>query len=180
VIAYDLSPENAPALEKDARFKVLKGHTTTDVIVAMNNSKKPFSDPKVRQAITLAIDRKAVIQGAVAGYGTLIGSHMDPTNPYYVDLSELYPYNPEKARQLLAEPGIQMDLKLCSSCRNPMPMPEDREKLLLTSFPRVGIKLTLEVIQMGQWIDRVFKKCGLRRDRYGPRRTLRHRNLRPS
>ena len=66
--------------------------------MAMNNSKKPFNDAKVREAITLAVDRKAVVQGAVAGYGTPIGSPMDPTNPYYVDLSGLYPYNLEKAK----------------------------------------------------------------------------------
>ena len=111
MIAYDMAPENVAALEKDARFKVFKGHTTTDVILAMNHSKKPFSDPKIRQAVTLAIDRKAVIQGAISGFGTPIGSHMDPTNPYYVDLSGLYPYNPEKAKQLLTEAGYPKGLK---------------------------------------------------------------------
>ena len=80
-------PETSGLWKRIRVSKCSKGNTTTDVIMAMNHSRKPFSDPKVRQAITLAIDRKAVIQGAVAGYGTPIGSHMDPTNPYYVDLS---------------------------------------------------------------------------------------------
>jgi peptide/nickel transport system substrate-binding protein len=159
VIAYDLAPENVPALEKDPRFKVLKGYTTTDVIMAMNNSKKPFSDPKVREAITLAVDRKAVVQGAVAGYGTPIGSHMDPTNPYYVDLSGLYPYNPEKAKQLLAEAGYPNGFEAVLKLPEPYAYARRSGEIIADQLSRVGIKLTLEVIPMGQWVDRVFKNA---------------------
>jgi peptide/nickel transport system substrate-binding protein len=159
VIAYDLAPENVAALERDPRFKVLKGHTTTDVILAMNNSKKPFTDPKVRQAITLAIDRKAVIQGAMYGYGTPLGSHMDPTNPYYVDLSGLYPFNPEKAKQLLAEAGYAKGFEGVLKLPEPYAYARRSGEVIADQLSRVGIRLTLEVIQMGQWVDRVFKNA---------------------
>jgi len=159
VIAYDLAPENVPALERDARFKVLKGNTTTDAILAMNHSKKPFNDPKVRQAITLAIDRKAVIQGAVGGYGTPIGSHMDPTNPYYVDLSGLYPYNPQKAKQLLTEAGYPDGFEAILKLPEPYAYARRSGEIIADQLSKVGIKLTLEVIQMGQWVDRVFKNA---------------------
>ena len=159
VIAYDMAPENVAALEKDARFKVLKGHTTTDVIMAMNHSKKPFSDAKVRQAITLAIDRKAVIQGAMSGFGTPIGSHMDPTNPYYADLSGLYPYNPEKAKQLLAEAGYPKGFEAVLKLPEPYAYARRSGEVIADQLSKVGIKLTLEVIQMGQWVDRVFKNA---------------------
>jgi peptide/nickel transport system substrate-binding protein len=159
VIAYDLAPENVAALEKDPRFKVLKGHTTTDVILAMNHSKKPFNDPKVRQAITLSIDRKAVIEGAMHGYGAPIGSHMDPTNPYYVDLRGLYPFNPEKARQLLTEAGYAKGFEAVLKLPEPYAYARRSGEIIADQLSRVGIKLTLEVIQMGQWVDRVFKNA---------------------
>jgi peptide/nickel transport system substrate-binding protein len=159
VIAYDLAPENAPALEKDPGFKVLRGNTTTDVIMAMNHSRKPFNDLKVRQAITLAVDRRAVIQGAVAGYGTPIGSHMDPTNPYYVDLSGLYPYNPEKARQLLAEAGYPHGFEAVLKLPAPYAYARRSGEIIADQLSRVGIQLNLEMIQMGQWVDRVFKNA---------------------
>ncbi len=159
VIAYDMAPENVAALEKDARFKVIKGHTTTDVIMAMNHSKKPFSDPKVRQAITLAIDRKGVIQGAMSGFGTPIGSHMDPTNPYYADLSGLYPYNPEKAKQLLTEAGYPKGFEAVLKLPEPYAYARRSGEVIADQLSKVGIKLTLEVIQMGQWVDRVFKNA---------------------
>ena len=159
VIAYDMAPENVVALEKDGRFKVLKGHTTTDVIMAMNHSKKPFNDPKVRQAITQAIDRKAIIQGAMSGFGTPIGSHMDPTNPYFVDLSGLYPYNPEKAKQLLAEAGYPKGFEAVLKLPEPYAYARRSGEVIADQLSKVGIKLTLEVIQMGQWVDRVFKNA---------------------
>jgi peptide/nickel transport system substrate-binding protein len=159
VVAYDLAPENAPALEKDARFKVLKGNTTTDVIMAMNHSRKPFNNPKVREAITLAIDRKAVIQGAVAGFGPPIGSHMDPTNPYYVDLSELYPYNPEKAKKLLAEAGFPNGFGAVLKLPEPYAYARRSGEIIADQLSKVGIKLIIEVIPMGQWVARVFNNA---------------------
>ncbi len=159
VLAYDLSPENAPMLEKDPRFKVLKGHTTTDVIMAINNSRKPFNDPRVRQAITLAIDRKAIIEGAVAGYGSPIGSHMDATNPYYIDLSGLYPYNLEKAQKLLAEAGYPNGFEAVLKLPEPYAYARRSGEIIADQLSKVGIKLTLEVIQWGQWIDRIFKNA---------------------
>ena len=159
VMAYDLSPENAAILEKDPRFKVLKGNTTTDVIMAINNSRKPFNDPRVRQAITLAIDRKAIIEGAVAGYGSPIGSHMDPTNPYYVDLSGLYPHNPEKAKRLLAEAGYPNGFEAVIKLPEPYAYARRSGEIIADQLSKVGIKLTIEVIQWGQWIDRIFKNA---------------------
>jgi len=159
VIAYDLSPENAALLEKDPRFKVLKGHTTTEVILAINNSRKPLNDVRIRKAINFAIDRQAVIQGAVAGYGTPIGSHMDPTNPYYVNLTGLYPYNPEKAKQLLAEAGYPNGFGAVLKLPEPYAYARRSGEIITDQLSRVGIKLLIEVIQWGQWIDRVFKNA---------------------
>ena len=57
VIGYDVSPENARLLEKDPKYKVLDGNTTNKVILSTNNSRKPFTDVRVRRAMAYAIDR---------------------------------------------------------------------------------------------------------------------------
>jgi peptide/nickel transport system substrate-binding protein len=62
VIGVGLSPEGAVELKADPQFRVIEGLTTTDVIVAMQNSKPPFSDLRVRKAITYAINRDEVIR----------------------------------------------------------------------------------------------------------------------
>ena len=67
--------------KSDPRFPVMVGGTEGKTILAINNKKPPFDNLKVRQAIAYAIDRKAIIDGAMNGLGTPIGSHLTPNDP---------------------------------------------------------------------------------------------------
>jgi len=159
VIAYDVSPENALLLEKDPRFKVLNGYTTTEVILSTNNARKPFDDIRVRRAMAHAIDRKALIVGAMSGYGVPIGSHMDPGNPYYVDLTTVYPYNIQKAKDLLKEAGYPNGFEAVIKLPERYAYAKRSGEIIADMFSQVGIRLKIELIEWGQWIDRVFKNA---------------------
>jgi len=159
VIAYDVSPENALLLEKDPRFKVFNGYTTTEVILSTNNARKPFDDVRVRKAMAYAIDRKALIEGAMSGYGVPIGSHMDPGNPYYVDLTSVCPYNPQKARDLLKEAGYPNGFEAVIKLPERYAYAKRSGEIIADMFSQVGIRLKIELIEWGQWIDRVFKNA---------------------
>src|SRR5437870_2211633 len=82
-----LGPEHVPELQKDPRFQVIIGETTNDVILSMNNSRKPYTDVRVRRAVTLGINKPEVVKGAMFGLGRVIGTNVDPLNPYFVDMS---------------------------------------------------------------------------------------------
>jgi peptide/nickel transport system substrate-binding protein len=159
IIAYDVSPENALLLEKDPNFKVLNGYTTTKVILSINNSRKPFNDVRVRRAIAHAIDRNSLIQGAMSGYGTPIGSHMDPGNPYYIDLTSVYPYDPQKAKQLLKEAGYTEGFEAIIKLPERYAYARRTGEIITDMLSQVGIKLEIELTEWGQWIDRVFKNA---------------------
>ena len=92
------APETSPSSRPIRASPWSIGTTEGETILAMNNGKKPFNDLKVRQAMSYAIDRKAIIDGAMFGYGTPIGSHFSPADPGYVDLTGMYPYDPDKAQ----------------------------------------------------------------------------------
>jgi peptide/nickel transport system substrate-binding protein len=158
-IAYDVSPENALLLEKDPKFKVLNGYTTTKVILSTNNSRKPFNDVRIRRAMAHAIDRTALIKGAMSGYGVPIGSHMDPGNPYYIDLTPYYPYNPEKAKQLLKEVGYADGFEAVIKLPERYVYARRSGEIIADMFSQVGIRLKIELTEWGQWIDRVFKNA---------------------
>jgi peptide/nickel transport system substrate-binding protein len=158
-IAYDVSPENALLLEKDPKFKVLNGYTTTKVILSTNNSRKPFTDVRIRRAMAYAIDRNALIKGAMSGFGVPIGSHMDPGNPYYIDLTSVYPYDPQKAKQLLNEAGYPNGFEASLKLPERYAYARRTGEVVADMLSQVGIKLKIELIEWGQWIDRVFKNA---------------------
>ena len=69
------APENIAEFARNPDLKVMIGATAGKVIMAMNHRRPPFDDLRVRRAISHAIDRDAIIDGAFFGFGEPIGSH---------------------------------------------------------------------------------------------------------
>jgi peptide/nickel transport system substrate-binding protein len=141
--------------QSDPRFQVLIGGTEGKTILAINNKKKPLDDLKVRQAIAYAIDRKAIIDGAMNGLGTPIGSHLTPNDPGYVDLTAQYPHDPEKSKALLKAAGVKLPLELTLT----LPPPDYARKggeIIAAELAEVGIQAKIEDVEWAQWISNVF------------------------
>jgi peptide/nickel transport system substrate-binding protein len=148
--------EAVDLFRNDPRFKVTVGNTEGKTIVALNNGRPPFNDVRVRRAMAHAIDRNAVIQGAMSGFGTPIGSHFSPNQPGYVDLTGMYPYDPAKARALLAEAGQP---NLAVTLRLPPPVYARRGgEIIAAQLAQVGVRATIEPIEFAQWLDQVFRR----------------------
>lgn len=157
VIGWISSPETARELADDKRYKVLAGASTSDVILSTNNKVKPFDNPKVRQAMAHAIDRQMIIELAMSGYGTAIGSHWSPAAPYYVDLTGTYPFDPDKAKKLLAEAGYPNGIDAVLRVPGKYAYSVRAGEVLVDLFAQAGIRLKMENIEWGQWIERIFK-----------------------
>ena len=158
VIGYIAAPESAMLLEKDRRFKVYAGTTTGEVIVSTNNKAKPFDNLLVRRAMAYAIDRQSVVDLVMFGYGTPIGSHWSPSTPYYKDLTARFPYDPDKARALLKEAGYPDGFSATIKLPAIYSYSKRAGEVIADMLAKVGIKLTIEIVEWGQWIDRIFKK----------------------
>jgi len=158
VIGYMLAPESVMELSNDKRFKAYAGTTTGEVIMSTNNKAKPFDNKLVRQAMAHAIDRQMVITLVMFGYGTPIGSHWSPSTPYYRDLTGKFPYNPEKAKALLAKAGYPDGFE--ATIKLPAIYPYSRRAGIVIAdlLKDIGIKLDIEIVEWGQWIERIFKK----------------------
>lgn len=100
-----ISPDRIAELQQDPTLKAVIGISEMKVVAGMNNSRRPFNDIRVRQALMMAVDRSAIITGAWGGLGTEIGSHYTPNDRAYRNLTKVYPYNPMRAKALLAEAG---------------------------------------------------------------------------
>jgi peptide/nickel transport system substrate-binding protein len=150
------APESMVQFEADPRFTVKIGTTEGETILAINNGKPPFDDLKVRQAIAHAIDRQSIIDGAMFGYGTPIGSHFAPHHPAYADLTGAYPYDPEKAKALLTEAGHGEGLTL--TLKLPPPSYARRGgEIIAAQLAEVGIEAEILPVEWAQWLEQVFK-----------------------
>jgi peptide/nickel transport system substrate-binding protein len=151
--------QNVQALDQfrnDPRFQVLVGGTEGKTILAMNNKKKPLDDLKVRQAIAYAIDRKAIIDGAMNGLGTPIGSHLTPNDPGYIDLTGMYPHDPAKAKALLKEAGVATPIEL-SLILPPPQYARQGGEIIAAQLAEVGINAKIQDVEWAQWLSGVYK-----------------------
>ncbi len=151
----NFAPEALAVFEGNPQFKILVGSTEGETILATNNRKAPFDDLRVRQAMAHAIDRQEIIDGATYGYGVPIGTHFAPHNPYYLDLTQTYPHDVEKARALLADAGypdgFSATLKL-----PPLAYARLSGQIIASQFAQVGIRLELINMEFPQWLEDVF------------------------
>lgn len=145
-------------IKNDGRFVLAEGTTEGETILAMNNSKKPFDDIRVRRAVAHAIDRKALIDGANNGYGTPIGSHFAPHNPAYVDLTDTYPHDVAKAKALLAEAGLADGFEATLAVPPP-PYARRGSEVIAAQLGAVGIRVKIENMEWAQWLDQVLKNA---------------------
>jgi len=150
------APENVPQFEADPRFQVIVGNTEGETILAMNNKLAPFDDARVREAVSHAIDRQAIIDGAMFGLGTPIGTHFAPHNPDYVDLTADSAYDPEKAKALLAEAGFADGFT--TTLKLPPPSYARRGgEIIAAQLRDVGIQTEISNLEWAQWLEEVFK-----------------------
>ena len=146
-----------PQIQADPRFKVVVGSTEGETVLSTNNKKAPFDKLEVRQAIAHALNRDEIIAGATAGLGVPIGSHFAPHHPAYVDLTGTYPYDPNRAKELLAEAGLpdgfSATLKL-----PPPPYARQGGEIVASQLRQIGINLEIIPLEWADWLGQVFKE----------------------
>ncbi|MFE9960565.1 ABC transporter substrate-binding protein [Micromonospora sp. NPDC005299] len=158
VISAVQAPESIQQFSDTSKYEVIEGTTTGEVVLSFNNSKAPLNDKRVRQAIRYAIDHKALLDTAWAGRGQLIGTMVPPTDPWYEDLTNLYPHDPAKAKDLLTQAG-QSNLKLRMRIPN-LPYAVASGQVVKSQLAAVGITVDIEPLEFpARWLDVVFKQA---------------------
>jgi peptide/nickel transport system substrate-binding protein len=160
VISNLQAPQALGQFADPSRFTVINGSTNGEVVMSLNNTAPALKDKQVRQAINDAIDREALVKTVWAGQGQLIGSMVPPTDPWYTDLSETYPYNPTKAKQLLAAAGYGPDKPLKLRMRLPtLPYATASGQFVQSQLKDVGIDAQIDELEFpARWVDQVLLK----------------------
>lgn len=151
--AMNIPPQEIETIEAEEGLAVRTDPSNRVFHIGFNMNKDYFSEQKVRQAINFAINKEELVASVLAGYGTVTNSFIAPTTWGYYDTG-LYSYDPDKARELLAEAGYPdgFSAKLYTPQGRYF---RDREMALAVAsqLQEVGINLEVEVVDWGTYLD---------------------------
>jgi peptide/nickel transport system substrate-binding protein len=151
-----IDEEDVPLLESSGEVMVEKKITALIMVMAMNCSRSPLNDVRVRQAINHAIDKQTALDVAYGG-GMPIGTFMNYGNAYYKDFTALYPYDPEKARSLLAQAGVDRDTVLELLLPQNYPPHVEAGQLYQEMLSKVGLNVQIKLVDWSTWIADVYR-----------------------
>lgn len=114
----------------------------------MNTESGPFADARVRQAFSMSINREGLCNDILQGVGTPLAQLMYPGSPWYAEGVEEYTYNPERAKELLAEAGYPDGFTttfVCPTSGSGNMFPQIMNEYIQKCAEEVGIHIELDM-----------------------------------
>lgn len=152
-IAYDIDPVSIKIIEENDHLNYISDDSFAVHYMGFNTQKAPFDDVRVRQAIAYAIDvdemLEIVLYNTVKKADTLLNDNVIGAGGEY----ENYPYNPEKAKELLAEAGYEdgLDIRMLISDSDTR---ERNSEIIQAQLKNVGINMGIEMLEWGAFIEK--------------------------
>ncbi|MBQ7260017.1 MAG: ABC transporter substrate-binding protein [Lachnospiraceae bacterium] len=139
-------------------FTIYEGTMNLVQALYLNNAVKPFDDIRVRQALCYGTDIDGVLKLAFDGKGSPIGSSMFPSfGKYYIDeLKDTYPYDPEKAKELLKEAGYEKGLKFSITVPSNYQPHIDTAQVLAEQYKKIGVDASINLVEWNTWLSDVY------------------------
>ncbi|MFE7428903.1 ABC transporter substrate-binding protein [Streptomyces sp. NPDC057545] len=156
VVTSEQSPDALDQFKNNPNYKVNDGNSTTKLLLAFNDRAKPFTDVKVRRAVSAAIDDEKLLKSVWGGYGKPIGSMVPPTDPWYEDLTDVNAYDTARAKKLLAEAGYAKGFSFTLDTPNYDPHPT-AATFIKSELAKVGITVRINTITPDEWYTKVYK-----------------------
>jgi dipeptide transport system substrate-binding protein len=152
------APADLEAMLKDPALTVMQQPGLNVGYLAFNTQKKPFDDVRVRQALSMAMDKKAIVDAVYQGSGTPAKNPLPPTIWGYNDSIEDYKYDPEAAKKLLAEAGypdgFSTDLWAMPVQRPYNPNAQRIAELMQSDLAKIGVKAEIKSFEWGEYRKR--------------------------
>jgi len=150
------SPDALTQFADNPDYVVSDGDSTTKEILVFNDRVAPFDNVDVRKALYSAIDTEKLLNSIWGDYGTLIGSMVPPTDPWYEDLTKVNPYDTDLAKQLLADGGYPDGFEFTLDTPSYDPHPAVAE-FVKSELAKVGVTVNINTISSDEWYTKVYK-----------------------
>jgi dipeptide transport system substrate-binding protein len=157
VMAYP-KPADLAEMQKDPALNVLQTPGLNIGYIAFNTEKKPFDNKLLRQALNLAVDKAAILKAVYQGSGTVAKNPIPPILWSYNDQVKDYPYDPARAKALLAQAGfpdgLQVDLWYLPVTRPYNPDGKRMAEMIQADWDKIGVKATLTTYEWAEYRKR--------------------------
>jgi dipeptide transport system substrate-binding protein len=152
-------PADVAEMEKDASLKVINQPGLNVAYWAFNNAKPPFDNKKVRQALSMAIDRDAIIKDVYLGAGVKANTLIPPTMWSYDEKIADTSYDPEKAKAMLAAAGVKTPLDI-DLWYQPVQRPYNPNgkrigEMMQADLAKIGVNAKLVTFEWGEYRKRL-------------------------
>lgn len=141
----------------DSNLQLLEREGTNVFYIGMNRDIEPFDDEMVRQAIAMGIDRQRIVDAFYPPGSSVATQFLPPTIFGYTDEPTWYDYDPEAARQLLADAGypdgFEITLNYRDVVRGYLPSPGTVAVDIQDQLADIGVTVNIEVMESGAFID---------------------------
>jgi peptide/nickel transport system substrate-binding protein len=145
-IAMDISPSLAKELKGASSIEITATPSARCEWVWLRTDKPPFNDKRVRQALNYAVNKEEYVQALLEGYGLPLGQPLPPHFFGHNPDIKPYPYDPEKAKKLLAEAGYPRGFPITYETSS---IYEERARAVAGYLQGVGIKCKMEIKETG-------------------------------
>lgn len=138
---------------------IAEGYSNIVQALYLNNAFAPFSDMRVRQALSYATNKHEVIALASSGYGKAVGSNVYPSfGKYYLeDLTNYYEHNIEKAKALLTEAGYPSGFEFTITVPSTYPIHVDTAQVLVEQYKAIGVRIKINQVEWTTWLSDVYR-----------------------
>ena len=152
-------PADLPEMQKDPALKVINAPGLNIAYWAFNTQKPPFDKKEVRQALSMAIDKAAIIKDVYLGAGQTAKNLIPPTLWSYNDAVKDYPFDAAKARAMLAAAGVkaplEIDLWYMPVQRPYNPNAKRIAEMMQADLAKVGVNAKLVTFEWGEYRKRM-------------------------
>ncbi len=152
-LAVTLDSDLAAQLKSSTRAKVLSVLTERVAYLALNVQKSPLDDPKIREAIALAIDKQGLVEGVLGGYDKPVAEMLSPAHFGWVEGISGLPYDLAKAKALIAAAGAKgkEPISLLTA-----PVYDQRVvQALQQMLAEAGLSVSIQMTDMGNWMKQM-------------------------
>ena len=153
------NPADLDAIRKDPNVTILEQPGLNIGYLAYNTTKKPFDDVRVRKAVSMAINKKAILDGVYLGTGIAAKNPIPPSMAAYNNAIKDDPYNPEAAKKLLADAGypkgFTTDLWAMPVQRPYNPNAKRIAELMQADLAKIGVTAEIKSFEWGEYRKRM-------------------------